>query len=126
MLGKMTALTDEERAARFFKVLKVDSGWCIAPAATRQMTYRTKTEAVEAAKACLARSGGVLTIHGANGRLEHLTVLGGDAARRLNAVEGIAPDAASRRFIKQLVGKSQTAAQRRAAILGHFKKVKSS
>lgn len=49
-------------------------------------------------------------------------ILGADAARRLNAIEGIVADETSRSLIGRLSGERLTAAERRAALKAHFSK----
>ena len=50
------------------------------------------------------------------------TVLGADAGRQLNAIEGIVADETSRALIGRLAGQGLTTAQRRAALKAHFTK----
>jgi hypothetical protein len=115
----MTASTSEVRT---LEIRKSGGGWRLTASAGASIAYRTQAEAITAARGRLAREGGVLTVVEPSGRSKHMTVLGGNAARSLNAVEGIAPNARSRRLIEQLTGAAQTPAQRRAAVLGHFRK----
>lgn len=105
------------------KVCKDKSGWRVQACETEFVVFRTKVEAMAAARDCLARKGGQVWVHAGDGRVACVTVMGAEAARRLNAIEGVTPDQASRRLIRQVAGK--TLKQRRQAVLEHFRKVAS-
>jgi len=105
---------------RALKVLKNGTKWRIHSTGSSTLVFQTKMEAVSAAKACLARKGGLISIHSIDGKVTCLTVLGGEAARRLNAIEGMTPDQGSRRLIRQIANK--TPKQRREAVFAYFRK----
>ena len=86
--------------------------------------FPTKAEAVSKAQKSVARSGGKVVIKATNGRVQEMLTLGSLAAVRMNAVEGVALNQASRRLVKNLSVKTLTSAQERAEILKAFKKVR--
>lgn len=53
-----------------------------------------------------------------------MTVIGASAARRMNAIEGVALDQASRKLLRDVERMNLTPAQRRTEVIKHFKGVK--
>lgn len=84
--------------------------------------FSTRAEAVAAARRALARQGGTLTVHGADGKVRETLTLGRDTAVRLNGIEGVALNAASRRLLRDVQASGLTPAQQRSAISAAFKK----
>lgn len=84
--------------------------------------FPTRAEAVAAAKRALARQGGTLTIHEAGGKVRETLTLGRDTAVRLNGIEGVAMNAASRRLLRDVQASGMTPARQLDAIVAAFKK----
>ena len=106
------------------EVRKDNGGWKVTSTAAGVCIFPTKAEAVSKAQKSVARTGGKVVIKTANGRVKEMLTLGTLAAIRMNAVEGVALNQASRRLVKNLSVKSLTSAQERAEILKAFKKVR--
>lgn len=103
-------------------VAKVDGRWAVREGATGGSIFPTRAEAVAAAKRALARQGGVLTVHQANGKVRETLTLGRDTAVRLNGIEGVALNTASRRLLRDVQASGLTPAQQLGAIVAAFKK----
>lgn len=101
----------------------VPLGHAVSPASAGGAAYGAKAEAVAAAKAMLVHRGGRVQVQALDGRTTCLVVLGGQAARRLNALEGVAPSQDSRHLIREVAGK--TLRQRRDALRRHFHRAES-
>lgn len=111
-------------AKALVEVRKGDGGWRVTSTAAGVCVFPTKAEAVSKAQKSVARSGGKVVIRATNGRVQEMLTLGSLAAVRMNAVEGVALNQASRRLVKNLSVKTLTSAQERAEILKAFKKVR--
>lgn len=99
------------------------SGWILSSTTgDASAHFTTKAEAVVAAQRALARQGGTLTVHGTDGKARESLTLGRDTAVRLNAIEGVAMNAASRRLLRDVQASGMTPAQQRRAISAAFKK----
>lgn len=111
-------------AKALVEVRKGDGGWRVTSTATGVCVFSTKAEAVSKAQKSVGRSGGKVVVKATNGRVKEMLTLGSLAAVRMNAVEGVALNQASRRLVKNLSVKALTSAQQRAEILKAFKKAR--
>lgn len=118
----MTRVQSGPGSSRSLSVCKTSSGWVVSTGDGGIEHFPSKSEAVASAKRKLAKSGGQMTVHGVRGSLESLTILGSVAARRLNAIEGVKLDQASRQMMRALNAEPLSAAERRAAIVKRFKR----
>lgn len=105
-------------------VSKQTTGWCLGGDAPVTHTYKTQVEAIAKARDLLSRSGGQLVVQGPKGTQQHMTIIGASAARRMNAIEGVALDQASRKLLRDVERMNLTPAQRRTEVVKHFKSVK--
>lgn len=99
--------------------------WTVTSASAVAHSFATKRDAVSAAKKAVAGSGGKVVVHAANGQVKEMLTLGTHTAVRMNAVEGLALNQASRRLIKSFAGKALSSDQERAEILRVFRKARS-
>ena len=71
-------------------VLLHGSGWAVQrPGPDGLTVYESQDAAMDAARAELRDSGGVLCVHGRDGRLRESLTLGRSRIARINAVEGV-------------------------------------
>src|SRR5258708_84024 len=98
-------------------VVPMDGGWQVRRegASRAAGVYTTQTEATEAAKSALRRSGGELMVQGRDGRIRESMTLGRDSMARIAAVEGIHLSQESKRT-------GASGEQRRRAIARQFGK----
>lgn len=105
-------------------VSKQATGWCLAGDVSVPHHFKTQAEAIAGARDLLSRAGGQLIVHAPNGGVRHMTIIGASAARRMNAIEGVALDSASRKLLREVERMKLTPAQRRSEVIKHFKGVK--
>jgi hypothetical protein len=105
-------------------VLPVDGGWQVRRQGTSRAAgvYTTQTEATEAAKSTLRRSGGELMVQGRDGRIRESMTLGRDSMAKIAAVEGIHLSSESKRTLKGLDRTGASSEERRRAIARQFGK----
>jgi hypothetical protein len=123
MKNAASASSSMRSGTRGVAVRRNGSGWMLSSTtgdASAQFT--TKAEAVVAARTALARKGGTLTVHGTDGKVSETLTLGRDTAVRLNAIEGVAMNATSRRLLRDVQASGMTPAQQLGAIVAAFKK----
>lgn len=102
-------------------VTKASRGWTVVAPSQPAEAFPTKAAAVAAARDRLDTSGGAIVVHDARGVAETMTIIGGAAARRLNAIEGVRLDLASRNLLRELKADTLTPAKRRAEAVRRFK-----
>lgn len=123
MKSAPSASSSARPGTRGVAVRRNGAGWILSSTAgDAPVHFSTRAEAVAAAKRALARRGGSLTIHEAGGKVRETLTLGRDAAVRLNGIEGVALNAASRRLLRDVEASGMTPAQQRSAISAAFKK----
>ncbi|MDP3405205.1 MAG: DUF2188 domain-containing protein [Brevundimonas sp.] len=99
------------------------SGWVVSDLAGGPTgSFQTKTAAVTAAKRSLAKLGGTLTVHQSNGQVRQTVTLGRDTAVRLNGIEGVAMNTATRRILRDVQASGLTPAQQLKALSAAFRK----
>jgi hypothetical protein len=105
-------------------VLPMDGGWQVRRegASRAAGVYTTQTEATEAAKSALRRSGGELMVQGRDGRIRESMTLGRDSMAKIAAVEGIHLSSESKRTLKGLDRTGASSEERRRAIARQFGK----
>jgi len=105
-------------------VVPMDGGWQVRRegAGRAASVYTTQTEATEAAKSALRRSGGELMIQGRDGRIRESITLGRDSMAKIAAVEGIRLSPESKRTLKDLDRTGASSEERRRAIARQFGK----
>lgn len=117
------ASSDTPSASRRVAVQRNGAGWAVSSTTGEAPGhFHTRAEAVAEARRALAVKGGVLTLHQANGKVRETLTLGRDTAVRLNGIEGVALNAASRRLLRDVQASGMTPAQQRSAISAAFKK----
>jgi hypothetical protein len=102
----------------------MDGGWQVRREGTGRAAgvYSTQTEATEAAKSTLRRSGGELRVQGRDGRIRESMTLGRDSMAKIAAVEGIYLSSESKRTLKDLDRAGASGEQRRRSIARQFGK----
>lgn len=108
--------------SRAIAVLRVGSDWIISSIGEELAHFSTKAEAVAAAKRSLAKQGGTLTVHQANGMVREFLTLGRDTAIRLNGIEGVALNMVSRRLLREVQSSGLSPPLQLKAIAAAFKK----
>ena len=105
-------------------VVPMDGGWQVRREGTGRAAgvYTTQSEATEAAKSALRRSGGELMVQGRNGRIRESMMLGRDSMAKIAAVEGIHLSPASKRTLRELDRTGASSEERRRAIARQFGK----
>ncbi len=105
-------------------VLPMDGGWQVRREGASRVAgvYATQTEATEAAKSALRRSGGELMVQGRDGRIRESMTLGRDSMAKIAAVEGIHLSSESKRTLKGLDRTGASSEERRRAIARQFGK----
>lgn len=105
-------------------VVPMDGGWQVRREGTGRPAgiYSTQTEATEAAKSTLRRSGGELRVQGRDGRIRQSMTLGRDSMAKITAVEGIYLSSESKRTLKNLDRAGASGEQRRRSIARQFGK----
>lgn len=123
MKSAPSASSSVRSGSRGVAVRRNGSGWVLSSTTGEASEhFSTKAEAVAAAKRALARQGGTLTLHEAGGKVRETLTLGRDTAVRLNGIEGVALNAASRRLLRDVQASGMTPAQQLGAIVAAFKK----
>lgn len=118
-----SASSASRSGSRAVAVKRNGSGWvvsCLADGASG--SFPTKAEAVTAAQQALARQGGTLTVHQSNGRVRETRTLGQATAVRLNGIEGVAMNTATRRILRNVQASGLTPAQQLKALGAAFRK----
>jgi hypothetical protein len=102
----------------------LDGGWQVRREGANRAAgvYGTQTEAIEAAKTALRRSGGELRVQGRDGRIHESMTLGRDSMARIAAVEGIYLSSESKRALEELDRAGASGEERRRAIARQFGK----
>lgn len=105
-------------------VVPMDGGWQVRRegAGRAAGVYTTQSEATEAAKSALRRSGGELMVQGRDGRIRESMTLGRDPMAKIAAVEGIHLSPESKRTLKDLDRAGASSEERRRAIARQFGK----
>jgi hypothetical protein len=105
-------------------VVAIEGGWQVRgeTSSSADGVYSTQTEATEAARQALRRSGGQTVVHGADGRIRESITLGRDAMAKIAAVEGIHLSPAMTRMLEALDRQGASSAERRLAIAQQFGK----
>jgi hypothetical protein len=105
-------------------VVPKEGGWVVRDERTSRSTgvYRTQTEATEAAKSALRRSGGELRVQGRDGRTRESMTLGRDPMGRIAAVEGIHLSSKSKRALEEFDARGASGEERRRWIARQFGK----
>lgn len=105
-------------------VLPKDGGWQVKHegAGRAAGVYNTQTEATEAAKSALRRSGGELRVQGRDGRIRESTMLGRESMAKIAAVEGIHLSAESKRTLETLDRAGASSEERRRSVARQFGK----
>jgi hypothetical protein len=103
-------------------VVATEGGWQVKGGTSGRAieTYRTQSEATEAARGALRRSGGQLLVQGLDGRVRETMTLGRDAMAKIAAVEGIHLSPAMTRTLEVLDRRGATSEERRLAIARQF------
>lgn len=123
MKSAPSASSSARSGTRGVAVQRNGSGWIMSSTTgDASAPFPTKAEAVAAAKRALARQGGALTIHEAGGKVRETLTLGRDTAVRLNGIEGVAMNTATRRLLRDVQASGMTPAEQLGAIVAAFKK----
>lgn len=123
MKSSPSAPSSVRSGTRGVAVRRNGSGWILSSTTgDASAHFPTRAEAVAAAKRALARQGGTLTIHGAGGKVRETLTLGRDTAVRLNGIEGVAMNTATRRLVRDVQASGMTPAQQLDALVAAFKK----
>ena len=119
----ITKVSMASRQARVH-VVPMDGGWQVRRegAGRAAAVYATKTEATEAAKSALRRSGGELTVQGRDGRIRESMTLGRESMARIAAVEGIHLSPEAKRTLEHLDRTGASGEERRRVIARRFGK----
>ena len=106
-------------SSRNVRVIKAACGWRLEGRPTQTVVFKSKHEAVTAAKAMFAMQGGQINVY-KNGRVDaYITVIGAARARRINAVEGVTPDQVTRQLLRNVARLSED--EQRKQVLMHFR-----
>ncbi len=105
-------------------VVPLDGGWQVKHEGACRVVgvYSSQTEATEAAKSTLRRSGGELMVQGRDGRIRESMTLGRDSMAKIAAVEGIRLSSQSMRTLRELDREGATSEERRRSIARQFGK----
>jgi hypothetical protein len=105
-------------------VVQTEDGWQVRHEGAGRVarSYRTQTEATEAAQSVIRRSGGALTVQGRDGRIRNSMTLGRDSMAKIAAVEGIHLSAESKRTLDGLDRAGASGEERRRSIARLFGK----
>src|SRR6218665_967986 len=99
---RFPASSGKNPAGLTLDVVPEPGGWSVkrVGGVSTPRQYRTKAEAVGAAKAAMQSSGGALRIHARNGQILESVTLGRRPAAKISAVEGISLDGETRRELE--------------------------
>ncbi len=124
MTGRNISKSSTSKGQARVHVVPMDGGWQVRREGAGRATgvYTTQTEATEAAKSALRRSGGELMVQGRDGRIRESMTLGRNPMAKISAVEGIHLSAESKRTLKVLDRTGASSEERRRAIARQFGK----